>query len=163
VSFPFTFYRSFLLERRFSLSTQSFADWAGDQAKSLGLSYAVSLIFLAVFYRSLAAFPGMWWLAVTLIWAALNVFFAFIAPLFIVPLFFKYTPVTDGPAVDRIRSLSKTMGIPETGVFTIDMSRKTVKANAGLMGWGKSRRVVLGDTLQAGYTPEEIEVILFLL
>ncbi len=159
-SFPLTFYRSYLLERRYSLSKETLAGWFADQAKAGGVAYCVSLALLFVFYWSLARFPGDWWLPVSLIWFCFNVLLARLAPVLIVPLFFKYTPVTDEKLRSRILILAQRMKVKVIGVFEINMSRTTVKGNAGLIGWGKSRRVVLGDTLKERYSPDEIEVIL---
>jgi STE24 endopeptidase len=159
-SFPLTFYHSFLLERRFSLSTQKPKSWFADQLKSGGIAYLVGCAFLAAFYWSLERFPGNWWLIISLSWMAINLLLAGLAPVAIVPLFFKYTPVTDEAICFRILSLAQKMKMKVAGVFEIDMSAKTVKANAGLIGWGASRRVVIGDTLKEKYSPDEIEVIL---
>lgn len=160
VSFPLTFYRSFLLEHRFSLSTQGLKSWFMDQAKSGMVVYAVSLVLFSAFYWSFGAFPAAWWLAVSFFWLIANVVLARIAPAVIVPLFFKYKPLSDDELRSRVTELARKLRVDVTGVFEIDMSVKTTKANAGLIGWGKSRRVILGDTLRAKYTPDEIEVIL---
>lgn len=160
VSFPLNFYQSFLLEHRFGLSKQGPGSWFRDQLISLGLIYAFSLLLLAAFFWAVARFPGSWWLAIASVWVVVNVVIARLAPVAIVPLFFKYTKLADEGLRARIIALAAKMRLRVLDVFEIDMSRKTVKANAGLMGWGAARRVVIGDTLLSRYSADEIEVIL---
>ena len=160
LSFPLTFYHSFLLEHKFGLSRQSLAAWASDQLKAGVLAYIFCLALLACFYAVLARFPRDWWLVISLLWVIFNIFLAAIAPVAIVPLFFKYKAVSDESLRERILGLAKKMGVIVRDVFEIDLSSKTLKANAALLGWGATRRVVLGDTLKEKYTPDEIEVIL---
>lgn len=160
VSFPLNFYQSFLLEHRFGLSKQGPGGWFRDQLISLGLVYAFSLFLLAAFFWAMARFPASWWLAISFIWVTVNVAIARLAPVVIVPLFFTYTKLADEGLRGRIISLAAKMRLPVLDVFEIDMSRKTVKANAGLLGWGAGRRVVVGDTLISRYSADEIEVIL---
>jgi STE24 endopeptidase len=160
LSFPLTFYHSFLLEHRFGLSRQSLKAWAFDHLKAGCLAYLFCLVLLACFYAVLKSFPQGWWLVISLLWVAFNIFLAAIAPVAIVPLFFKYKAVSDQALRSRIIGLAKKMGVTVRDVFEIDLSSKTLKANAALLGWGATRRVVLGDTLKERYTPDEIEVIL---
>jgi len=160
VSFPLNFYQSFLLEHRFGLSTQGPGGWFRDQLISLGLVYAFSLLLLSALFWAVARFPVSWWLVISSIWVAVNVVIARLAPVVIVPLFFKYTKLADEELRGRIIALAAKMRVRVLDVFAIDMSRKTVKANAGLLGWGAGRRVVVGDTLLSRYSADEIEVIL---
>lgn len=83
-----------------------------------------------------------------------------LVPIIIIPLFFKYKKLSDEVLRQRILNLAKKMKIKLLDVFEIDFSKKTLKANAAFVGMGKTRRVILADTLKDKYTPEEIEVIL---
>lgn len=157
---PLTLYRSFFLERRFSLSTQKFGAWVIDQIKSGILSYLFSLILLGVFYFVLGAFPGGWWLVISLFWIFFSLVLTKVLPVVIIPLFFKYKKLSDESLKERIFKLAGKMKVVLLDVFEIDFSKKTLKANAAFVGTGRTRRVILADTLKDKYTSDEIEAIL---
>ncbi|MBM3749078.1 MAG: hypothetical protein FJW34_25210, partial [Acidobacteria bacterium] len=151
---PLSFYGGYVLPRRYGLSTQSRRAWLGDQLKAAALGGVLGLAVLEVIYALLATFPGTWWL-----WAAVflilgTVVLANLAPVLIVPLFYKFTPLADAELARRLAALAQRAGTRVRGVFTINLSSKTTAANAALMGWGNTRRIVLGDTLLAHYTPD---------
>ena len=83
-----------------------------------------------------------------------------LAPVLIFPLFYKYKPLADQELVNRLTRLAEQAGTKVKGVYVFDMSRKTVAANAALMGLGNTRRIVLGDTLIENFTADEIEAVL---
>jgi STE24 endopeptidase len=160
LDFPLTFYRSFVLERTFSLSKQSLFDWLKDYIKTGIITYCLSLVLFGTFYYILGRFPDTWWLVVSGVWLFLSVVMAKLFPVVIIPLFFKYKPLTDESLRVRIVSLAGKMGIALLNVFEIDFSKKTLKANAAFVGFGRTRRVILADTLKDKYSHDEIEVIL---
>jgi STE24 endopeptidase len=88
-----------------------------------------------------------------------SVVLARLAPTFIFPLFYKFKPLEDGEMKRRILALCERAGMAVEGVFVFNMSKNTKKANAAFTGIGKSKRVILGDTLVANFTDEEIETI----
>ena len=83
-----------------------------------------------------------------------------VAPIWLVPLFYRLTPLPDGPLRTRLLALAGRVGVPVTGVFVVDQSRKSRTANAALVGLGRTRRIILFDTLIATFTPREIEAVL---
>jgi STE24 endopeptidase len=83
-----------------------------------------------------------------------------LAPVLIMPLFYKIERIDTPELAERIERLADGTGLAIEGVYRMDMSRETVKANAMLAGLGRTRRVILGDTLLDGFSPDEIEVIL---
>lgn len=157
---PLSYYSGFILPRRYGLSHQSLASWLADQAKGLALGFVFEIAAVLILYLLLAAQPDLWWL-----WAAIglllfSVVLANLAPVLILPLFFKLKPLEDEELKRRLLALAERANTRVRGVFTMDMSRKTSTANAALMGLGNTRRIVLGDTLLSAYTPDEIEVVL---
>jgi STE24 endopeptidase len=80
-------------------------------------------------------------------------------PIVILPLFYKVTPLDDASLLERLRKLTEGTTLTIEGVYELRLSEETKKANAALAGLGKSRRVLLGDTLLKEFTPEEIEVV----
>ena len=83
-----------------------------------------------------------------------------LAPVLLLPLFYKFSPLPDGELKQRLVALADRAHTRIQGVFTMHMSSKTTAANAALMGLGNTRRIVLGDTMVDRYTPDEIEVVL---
>lgn len=148
------------LSRRYGLSVQTTLVWLADLSKAGLLSLALGLVVGEVFYALLALAPSTWWLWAGAFLFLLTVVLANLSPVLIVPLFFKMTPLANAELTERLTRLAQRAGTHVRGVFTLDFSRKTTAINAALMGWGNTRRIVLGDTLLAHNTPDEVEVIL---
>ncbi|HBE27149.1 MAG TPA: hypothetical protein DDW33_15860, partial [Ktedonobacter sp.] len=108
----------------------------------------------------LATQPQIWWLWVAVILLFFMVVMANLAPVLILPLFYKFTPLPEGELTRRLLALVERAHTRVSGVFTMHLSSKTTAANAALMGLGNTRRIVLGDTMLDRYTPDEIEVVL---
>ncbi|MFH1441152.1 MAG: M48 family metallopeptidase [Candidatus Omnitrophota bacterium] len=160
ISFPLNFYHSFILEHKFCLSNQKWTDWFKDQVKSGIIFYIIFLILFEAFYLILKTYPQIWWLIISLFWIFFSLILAKLAPIIIIPLFFKYKKLPDDELRQRIISLADKIKVKILDVFEIDFSKKTLKANAAFVGWGSSRRVLLADTLKDKYSIDEIEVIL---
>jgi len=158
--FPLNFYRSFILEHKFSLSRQRLRGWFLDQIKSGVISYVIIAILLGVFYFVLKHSRHNWWMIISLFWVFFSIILAKLAPVIIIPLFFKYKPLTDSALKNRIFGLADRLAVKIIDVYEIDFSKKTLKANAGFVGIGKTRRVILADTLKDKYSEDEIEIIL---
>lgn len=157
---PLNFYSSFKLEHKFNLTNQKLKDWCLDQLKTQIITYIITLLLFSVFYLTLKTFVNSWWFIVSIFWIFFSLILAKVFPIIIIPLFFKYKKLTDENLRARIFNLAKKIGVSILDVFEIDFSKKTLKANAAFVGWGKTRRVILADTLKDKYTYEEIEVIL---
>lgn len=160
LNLPLNFYQSFALEHKFSLSNQKISGWALDQVKGGVISYLLALILIGAFYYILAKYPAAWWLIISALWIIFSVVFAKLLPIVIIPLFFKYKRLTDEALRTRILNLAEKMRVKILDCFEIDFSKKTLKANAAFVGMGRTKRVILADTLKDKYTHDEIEVIL---
>jgi STE24 endopeptidase len=112
------------------------------------------------FYAILRAAPTHWPLLATIGWVGFTVVLARAFPTLLLPLFYKTTPLDDASLVERLRQLCARVGLPVLGVYRFDLGAETRKANAALAGMGRTRRVLLADTLLAQFTPEEIEGVL---
>jgi len=157
---PLSFYSGFVLPHRYGLSTQTLGGWLVDLVKGAMIGGIIGLAAMEVMYWLLAAFPSTWWLLTGGLYLLFTIVMTNLAPLLIVPLFFKCTPLADEELAQRLMRLAERAGTRVRGVFTINLSSKTTTANAALMGLGNTRRIVLGDTLLKNYTADEIEVIL---
>ena len=160
LDFPLSYYGGYVLPHRYGLSTQSLRGWLTDQAKGAVLGLGIGLVAMEVMYYLLKAFPSIWWLLTGILFLFFTIVLANLAPLLIVPLFFKFKPLEDEELVCRLISLAERASARVRGVFTIDLSTRTTAANAALMGLGNTRRIVLGDTLMKEYSADEIETIL---
>jgi STE24 endopeptidase len=112
-----------------------------------------------VFYVTIWAAPSLWWVLFWLEAMAAIVVLTFVAPYVLLPLFFKPKPVDDPGLVMMIEDLVRQAGTSVAGVSQLDFSRRTHEANAAVIGFGRSRRVVLGDTLLESFTPSEIRAV----
>lgn len=160
LDFPLNFYQSFVLEHKFSLSQQKIKDWLQDQFKAGIISYIIALILVYALYYILKRFLRSWWWVISLFWIFFSLILAKLLPIVIIPLFFKYRKLSDPALRERILGLAEKMRVKILDVFEIDFSKKTLKANAAFVGIGRSRRVILADTLKDKYSYDEIEVIL---
>ncbi|MFQ5885958.1 MAG: M48 family metallopeptidase, partial [Anaerolineae bacterium] len=158
--FPLEYYGGFVLPHRYGLSTQTHKGWGLDRAKGLFLGLLLGTLTLEVIYYLWRAFPSLWWLIAGLFILLLTTLLTNLAPILLLPLFFRLTPLPEGEIAKRLTDLTERAGTKVRGVFSIDLSSKTRAANAALVGLGNTRRIVLGDTLYEGYTPDEIETIL---
>ncbi|RMF04734.1 MAG: M48 family peptidase, partial [Chloroflexi bacterium] len=157
---PLSYYSGFVLPHRYGQSTQSLPGWLLDQLKGLALSGVLGLIVLEIIYVLLGAAPQTWWLWAALAMLLFTVLLSNLAPVLIFPLFYKYRPLDNEELVNRLTRLAENAGARVKGVYAFDMSRKTVAANAAVMGLGNTRRIVLGDTLIDNFTVDEIETVL---
>ena len=159
VSFPLQLMDSFIIEKRYGLTTRGFASWMLDVLKASSLNMGLSAVSLAFFYAAIYYFPVTWWVISALAWAGFSVLMVFLSPLIIIPLFFKYLPIGSDIIKNKITDLSKRAGIRINDVCEVDFSKKTLKANAALVGIGKTRKMILADTLTDNFTPDEVEMV----
>ncbi len=159
LNLPLNFYADFTLEHQFNLTRQTAGAWWIEQAKSAILAYIFSLILILAFYWILGRF-AQWWLVLAAFWIIFSVLLAKFAPVLIIPIFFKSRKLEDEVLRRRIFDLAAKMQIKLLDVFQIDFSKKTLKANAAFTGMGKTKRVLLADTLRDKYSYDEIEMIL---
>jgi STE24 endopeptidase len=162
LTMPLSLFGSYILPHRYELSTQTLGGWFSDLAKQALLSAILGAPMLVGLYGLLRALPRLWWLAAAGASVALSAFFAVIAPVVLMPLFNRFVPLGEERAdlVARLTTLSERAGTKVRGVFTFDMSRRTRAANAALLGLGRTRRIILGDTLLSEFSEDEIEVVL---
>ncbi len=160
VTFPLGVYSGWHLPRQYGLSHQSFGSWLADLAKGSLIGGVIGLGMVELLYWGLRRLPDWWWLAGGAVYLLFSVVLSNLAPVLIMPLFNKFTPIEDATLRERILRLAERAGTRVRGVFTMDFSRRTTAANAFVTGIGSTRRIVLGDTLIANYTPGEVEVVM---
>lgn len=156
---PLAYYSEYEIEKRFGLSNQTKGGWFVFFFKRAVLSFFFSMGLLVLLYAVVWTFPHRWWIWAWAAYALVSYAAGKVFPVWIVPLFYKYDRVTDGELRSRILRLTERFGLPIENLYSLNLSKTTKKANAAFMGIGRTRRVVLSDTLTANFTPEEIEIV----
>jgi Zn-dependent protease with chaperone function len=160
VSLPLTFYDGFLLEQRYGLSSESRGDFIRDHLKAALVNIGFALAGAEVVYAAMRAWPRAWWLASSSAIACGIALLAGLAPVVLLPLFYRFRPLDRDDLQERLTALSHRAGVRVLGVYEWGLGAKTRRANAALVGSGRTRRVLVSDTLLAEYSDDEIEVIL---
>ena len=160
IALPLAFYRSFVLERRYGLSTESAAAWVADHVKALAISVAIGLAGAELVYFSLRASPSWWWAMSAAGFMLAAIVLAKVGPILLMPLFYRFKPLEREALRSRLVALSARAGVPVLGVYEWGLGEKTRRANAALVGIGRTRRILVSNTLLAHYSDDEIEVIL---
>ena len=157
---PFGFYRGFLLERRYGLSTETIGHWLKDHAKAMLIGVVFAELAAVFVYFTLRTWPAAWWAVAGVGYSIVAIVLVNLAPVILLPLFFRFKPLEKETLRDRLTALASKAGTRIMGVYEWTLSDRTKKANAALTGMGNTRRILLSDTLLADYSDDEIEVIL---
>lgn len=155
---PAAFVQGYTLERRFGLSDQSREAWLADYAKSTAIEVATTALVATLFGIAVRHAPKTWPALATVGALPLLVLANVVVPLYVLPLFNAFEPVT-GSLEDRLRALAARYGVGNAEILRMDMSRQTRKANAFVTGVGRTHRIVLGDTLIDAFEEREIEFV----
>ena len=144
---PWSLYTGYFREHQYGMSNQSLGGWLGEAGISLGVGLVMNIIFFMVIYAVIRKSPKRWWL-----WGAgavgvLAAIMIMIGPLFIDPLFNKYTPMKEGPVRSEILRIAHEQKIPANDVFVVDASRQTKRISANVAGLGPTVRIALNDNL----------------
>ena len=156
--FVFDYLQGYRLEHQFDLSTESFGKWLWRHTKGITLAGLLIGVLLVGLYSALWYLP-YWYFWTWLGWMLLSVVLAQVFPTVILPIFYTSKPLEDPDLCARLERLAQGSGVRIEGVYTLELSASTTRANAMLAGLGKTRRVLLGDTLLSKLTPEQIEVV----
>lgn len=157
---PLALYQELALERRYGLSTQPMGKWWIDQAKGCGVTLVLGAVAAPIVLALLRWSPDRWWLIAAAIFAVLLIGLAQLAPVILLPIFYTFTPLQRPELAARLVALAERAGARVLGVFEWRLGDRTRKANAALTGIGRTRRILISDTLLAEHSDDEIEVIL---
>src|ERR1700733_9213701 len=142
------------------MATQTFGLWLVDQFKGLGIGIVLGGILVMLLFGAVRRFPRSWPVIGAGVSYLFIVFVGFIAPVILIPIFNKVTPLNDPKIVDPILRLARQNGIPAKDVYTIDASRQTTQMSANVSGFGHTMRITLNDNLLRRGSPEEIQSIM---
>jgi len=160
VMLPYSWWKGFYLEHKYELSNQTFFNWIWDEIKSLALNILLGIIVFEIFYAFIRGTGSAWWIWAACAWIALQVILGMLFPVLILPLFYKTGPLDRPDLQEKLENLAKKAGVNVLGMFRLDMSEKTKKANAMMAGLGKTKRILLGDTLLDKFTDGEVVSVL---
>ncbi len=157
---PFSIYKTFVIEERFGFNRTTAKTFVFDLLKGaiLAIVIVVPLLALILWFFNNAG-PHGWWLC----WIGIIIFslvIQFFAPVLILPLFNTFSPLEDGPLRRAITDYAHREDFTLQGIFTMDGSKRSSKANAFFTGLGKFKKIVFFDTLLEKFQPEEILAVL---
>jgi STE24 endopeptidase len=159
LSFPLAWFAGYVIEHRFGLSRQTFLDWLVRHGKRFALAVVFGALMVLALYALFWFVGPWWWVAVAVGFFLVSVVLGQLAPVLILPLFYKIERLDNPELAGRVSHLAAESGLSIEGVYRMVLSDETAKANAMLAGLGRTRRVLLGDTLLDGFTLDEIEVV----
>ncbi len=159
VRLPGSFWLGHLRERRYGFSTQSLRGWLVDQAKGLALGLVLTAGALTALVATARRWPHAWPLVAAPAFAAVVLVLSFLAPVVLEPVFNRFRPLEDAELARELRALAERAGVPVSDVLVCDASRRTTKHNAYVSGLGRTRRVVVYDTLLDRGRPRELKLI----
>jgi STE24 endopeptidase len=159
VGMPLSFYSGFIIDHRFSLSTQKLRGWFIDELKGLGVEVIFGILAGSVLYYLIGNLT-IWWIAAAAIFAVFSILLSIILPFVILPIFYKVNPLSDMNLKDNLLQMSQKARVGNIDrVLVADESRRSIRANAFFSGVGKSKSIVLFDTLLKSFTHREITTV----
>jgi STE24 endopeptidase len=160
LSWPLDWHAQFHLEERFGFNTGTPKLWWLDRAKGVLLMLVLGFPLLVLILKIIEWTGAFWWLWA---WGALMVvqlLMLVLAPVLIMPLFNKFTPLPEGSLRERLLALAKRAGFRAQGIQIMDGSKRSRHSNAYFTGFGRFRKIVLFDTLVQQLTEPELEAVL---
>ena len=157
---PFDLYDTFVIENRYGFNTKTFRVWVMDLVKSLALSALLGGFLLWLLLSLISGGGKSWWVWAWMLVGAFELLLLWLYPVILAPLFNKFDPVADTALVQRIAKLMERAGLKARGIFQMDASKRSRHTNAYFTGLGKSKRIVLFDTLLQSHAADEIEAVL---
>ena len=160
LSFPLSVYQDFYREHQYGMANQNFAQWFGDQMKGLFITLIALPIVLIALYAIFRKAPRTWWIWGSVVMVVFTLIGSFIAPVYVEPLFNKYTALEDPAIRDPILALARANEIPVDKVFVVDASRQTKRVSANVAGFLGTTRIALNDNLLKQCTLPEIREVM---
>jgi len=157
---PFEWYAQFRLEQRFGFNTTTLKLWCLDRFKGLLLALALGYPLLALILKLVDWTGPLWWLWAWGCLLAFQLLMVVLAPVLIMPLFNKFTPLPEGALRERLLALGQRTGFLARSIQVMDGSKRSRHSNAFFTGFGRFRKIVLFDTLIQQLAEPELEAVL---
>jgi len=160
IELPLSWIRTFRVEAKFGFNRMTPKMFVFDLVKGLLLGAVLGLPLLGVILKLMQSAGSMWWLYAWGLWLGFSLLISWAWPIFIAPIFNKFTPLQDQALVERIGQLLKRCNFSSAGVFVMDGSARSTHGNAYFTGLGRNKRIVFFDTLVTRLNTDEIEAVL---
>ena len=160
VDLPFDFYHIFVIEEKYGFNTRTLKIWFLDLLKSLLITVIIGTPLLSLLLIMVKYAGSSWWVWAWFIFFSFQILMAIIYPTVIAPIFNKFTPLEQDELSEKIAHLVENEGFTLKGVFQMDAAKRSRHTNAYLSGLGKSKRIVLFDTLMKAHEDDEILAVL---
>ncbi len=157
---PFDFYETFVIEEKYGFNKSDTRTWIIDNVKSGLISIILVVAILAPLLWIIQAFPNYWWFLGFAVVALMQLVLVILYPIIIAPIFNKFEPLKDQVLADEVNALVRDLGMKASGIFQMDAGRRSTHSNAYFTGLGKTKRVVLFDTLIQSHGHDEILSVL---
>ncbi len=160
VGIPFDIYHTFVLEKKYGFSTITWRLWLTDLIKSVLISAVLMGFLLSAFMAFILYLPKSWWFWAWIFFTSFEILLMWLFPVVIAPLFNKFEPIKNEELKEKITALLAKVGLKAKGIFQVDEGKRSKHTNAYFTGIGKTKRIVLFDTLLASHSQEEILSVL---
>ena len=160
LSLPLAWHSQFRLEERFGFNTTTQKLWWMDRVKGLILALLLGYPLTILILKLVEWTGALWWFWAWLCVMLFQLIMVVLAPVLIMPLFNKFTPLPDGSLRDRLLALGRKTAFPAKSIQVMDGSKRSRHSNAFFTGFGRFRKIVLFDTLIAQLTEQELEAVL---
>lgn len=157
---PFSLYETFVIEERYGFNVMNFKIWILDLLKNLVIAAFLGGLLLGLLLALVIHGGEAWWVWAWMLVGGFELILLWLFPVLILPLFNRFDPIDNKGLEGRIRILMEKVGIRPKGIFKMDASKRSKHTNAFFVGIGRTKRIVLFDTLLASHTDEEILAVL---
>jgi STE24 endopeptidase len=160
LAFPLSVYEGFYREHQYGLSNMTFPGWLVESLEGLGVSAILGAPILVILYIAIRRTGRRWWIWGAGISIVFTMFVAFIAPVFLMPIFNQYKPMEEGPIKAQILSMARANSIPADNVYQFDASKQSNRISANVSGFASTTRISLNDNLLKRCSPAEIKSVM---
>jgi STE24 endopeptidase len=157
---PFGLYEAFVIEERYGFNVMNFKVWVSDLFKSIVIGAIMGGLLLGLLLALVIYGGNVWWIWAWMLVGGFELLLLWLYPVVILPLFNKFDPIENIGLENRIRTLMEKVGLRAKGIFKMDASKRSKHTNAFFVGLGRTKRIVLFDTLLASHAEEEIVAVL---
>ena len=157
---PFELYDTFVLEKKYGFSTITWSLWINDLIKSVLISAILMGVMISAFMSFIHYLPASWWFWAWVFFTLFEIILMWLYPVLIAPLFNKFEPIKDEALREKINALMDKVDLKAKGIYQVDEGKRSKHTNAYFTGIGKTKRIVLYDTLLSSHTSDEIVAVL---
>jgi STE24 endopeptidase len=159
LTLPWSLYSDYFREKAYGRTSQPLGDWLGQQALALAITAVIGALFMMAVYWLMRRTGKRWWIWSGALTAVAFSFLILLAPVFVEPLFNKYTPIPPGEVRDAVVSMAQRAGIPPNKVYMFNGSRQSNNFTANAGGVGSTARVAISDVAFKSATLDEVRAV----